>query len=82
MAATVRTLQSAFLRREEVTVPVLAGKRGHPVLIPARYQPFLAMADPRSSLKDALATASADYVEVDVADAGVVRDVDVVEDLG
>ena len=41
MTATVRTLQSAFLRREAVTVPVLAGKRGHPVLIPARYQPFL-----------------------------------------
>jgi CTP:molybdopterin cytidylyltransferase MocA len=51
------------------------------VLIPARYQPFLAAADSEISLKEALLAAQAEVVEIEVDDSGVLRDVDVVGDI-
>jgi molybdenum cofactor cytidylyltransferase len=78
---TIRTLQAAITSSGAVTVPTFRKKRGHPVLIPARYQPFLAAADSEISLKEALLAAQAEVVEIEVDDSGVLRDVDVVGDI-
>lgn len=64
-----------------VVVPVFNGRRGHPIGIPGSLRDGLLMMPPDRSLKDALAALGEELLLVDVEDEGVVRDVDVPDDL-
>ena len=57
------------------------GRRGHPLILPARLRDALRLADPLASLKDALARLGVIQREITVEDPGVLRDVDRREDL-
>jgi molybdenum cofactor cytidylyltransferase len=78
---TVRTIALQALRSGAAVVPVLDGKRGHPVAIPGRLRPRLLAADAGSSLKAALKEFGHPGVELAVSDPGILRDVDVRGDL-
>jgi molybdenum cofactor cytidylyltransferase len=70
------------MKHDHVVVPTFEGRRGHPVVIPARLLPALLGAPAQSSLKQALIDASgAPAFELPVDSRGVVRDVDVPGDL-
>jgi molybdenum cofactor cytidylyltransferase len=64
-----------------VVVPVVNGRRGHPVGIPGSLREGLLMMPPDRSLKDALAALGEELQLIEVDDEGVVRDVDVPTDL-
>jgi len=64
-----------------VVVPVHRGRRGHPVAIPGRLCDALLALAPTTTLKDALASSGEAIVQLEVTDAGVLRDVDVPADL-
>lgn len=64
-----------------VIVPVHDGRNGHPLAIPAAVGERLLPLDPTTTLKDALAAVGASRKSLDVADPGVLRDVDVRADL-
>lgn len=66
---------------ESVVVPVHQARRGHPIAIPRRLCDALLGLAPATTLKDALAASGASLLLLDVADAGVLRDVDVPDDL-
>jgi molybdenum cofactor cytidylyltransferase len=78
---TAAMVAETCLRTDRVVVPVHAGRRGHPVGIPARLVGRLVAADPTESLKDALASEGEEPLLVEVDDEGVVRDVDTKTDL-
>jgi CTP:molybdopterin cytidylyltransferase MocA len=79
-ASTVAAVGAAA-QSERVIVPLYEGRRGHPIALPVLFRRALLDADPTRSLKDALRTAGAPLVELSVDDPGVLRDVDVREDL-
>jgi CTP:molybdopterin cytidylyltransferase MocA len=62
-------------------VPVLGGRRGHPLVLPGRLREGLLSAAPAGTLKDALGALEVASLEVPVEDPGVLRDVDRREDL-
>jgi molybdenum cofactor cytidylyltransferase len=64
-----------------VVIPVHEGRRGHPIAIPRRLSDALLALEPTTTLKDALAASGQRMVQIEVADAGVLRDVDVPGDL-
>jgi molybdenum cofactor cytidylyltransferase len=65
-----------------VVVPTQAGRRGHPAAIPARHRAGLLAAPATSDLKTTLRTLAVEPpLEVDVESRGILRDVDVPEDL-
>ena len=78
---TVRTLLEAFAARPAIVSPRYQGKRGHPVILPADLRDELRAADPALTLHDILKRHPDQRVDLDVADRGVVRDVDTVGDL-
>ena len=78
---TVAAVLSETARRDTTIVPVFRGQRGHPIGVPGRLRDGLLAADPRGSLKEALAALGEAPVEIEVDDSGVVRDVDTREDL-
>ena len=64
-----------------VVVPVHQTRRGHPIAIPRPLCDALLALEPTTTLKDALAASGQSMVQLDVADGGVLRDVDVPGDL-
>ena len=74
-AETLRALVSA-LGAHDAARPIVHGRRGHPPLVARKLWPKL-RAD--TSARDVLA--AADTIDVDVGDAGSVRDVDTAADL-
>jgi len=78
---TVAAVLSETAHRDTAVVPVYRGQRGHPLGVPGRLRDGLLAADPRGSLKEALAATKVTPVAIDVDDPGVLRDVDVQEDL-
>jgi molybdenum cofactor cytidylyltransferase len=80
-AATVEAVAARAAASGSVIVPAHRGHRGHPIAIPRALCDRLAALPPETTLKDALAAAGASRLELDVADPGVVRDVDVPDDL-
>jgi molybdenum cofactor cytidylyltransferase len=64
-----------------VVVPVYKAQRGHPLALPGRLRDQLIRSDSHRSLKEALASINAPSRELAVNDPGIVRDVDVTEDL-
>jgi CTP:molybdopterin cytidylyltransferase MocA len=59
----------------------VAGKRGHPLAIPAALIPKLLEVDPVTPLNEALKLVGAVRIELDVEDPGATRDIDVPADL-
>ena len=80
-APTVSLVALKSFETGRVVVPVFDKRRGHPVGIPGSLRDGLLMMPPDRSLKDALAALGEELLLVDVADRGVVRDVDVPDDL-
>ncbi len=81
-SGTVATLLSAYQRTPAMIVsPRYEGKRGHPVLLPPDLRTEILDADPLGNLHLILRVHPDRRVDVDVADRGVVRDVDTVGDL-
>ncbi len=81
-SGTVATLLSAYRRTPTMIVsPRYEGKRGHPVLLPPDLRAEILDADPLGNLHLILHAHPDRRFDVDVADRGVVRDVDTVGDL-
>jgi molybdenum cofactor cytidylyltransferase len=79
--ATVAAVLAAAARGDAVILPTCRGSHGHPIGLPGSLAPELLLADPRSSLKQALASTRVEHHELPVDDEGVLRDVDVPRDL-
>jgi CTP:molybdopterin cytidylyltransferase MocA len=80
-AGTVKDLAGVAERTGGIVSPRYEGRRGHPVLVPADLRQVILAAPATSTLGDVLRPHAARFVDVDVFDRGVLRDVDVVEDL-
>lgn len=80
-AATVKAVLDLAARTSGIVSPRLQGRRGHPVVIPADVRAAVAAAPPTALLNEILRPYADRVVNLDVADPGVVRDIDVVEDL-
>jgi molybdenum cofactor cytidylyltransferase len=79
--ATVGAVLAAVKAGDAIVLPTVAGSHGHPIGLPALLAPRLRSADPRSSLKQVLASTGHEHRELPVADAGILRDVDLPRDL-
>ena len=79
--ATVRILLERARASGGIVSPRFEGRRGHPVLLPSDVRDAILAAPATARLNDVLRPHAARFVDVDVADAGVLHDVDVVEDL-
>ena len=78
---TVGAVIAAFARTRQVVSPRFAGRRGHPIALPASLRVPIAAADPAGSLNTLLAGHAGARVDLDVSDRGILRDVDVAGDL-
>ena len=72
----VRALVAAFARRGQICAPVFEGRRGNPVLWPARFFGPLTTLSGDEGARRLLAEYGAQVEGVPVSDAGVLRDVD------
>lgn len=77
-ASHLDALLAAFERdpRRPICVPTFEGRRGHPVLWPARHFPALDALRGDRGARELLDVFAAELCYVPVADAGVTRDVD------
>lgn len=80
-ADTVEQIIAAAAARHVVVSPRFDGRHGHPVAFPGRLRPTVLQADPAADLSTVLEPHTGDRFELDVDDAGVLRDVDRPEDL-
>lgn len=78
--ATVRAVIAEAARTGQIVSPRHQGRHGHPVAFPGRLREAMLKADPASTLNDALKSAGPSF-ELDVADQGIRRDVDIPGDL-
>ena len=79
---TVRSLLHVFQARGGIVSPRHGGKRGHPVLLPRSLRDEILAAPTAWTLHTVLAAHRSERVDVDLEDAGVLRDVDTRSDLG
>ena len=80
-ASAVAAVAARAAETGSVVVPVHDGRNGHPIGIPRALCDRLLTLAPTTNLKDALAGFGQPTVRLEVADAGVLRDVDVPGDL-
>jgi molybdenum cofactor cytidylyltransferase len=80
-AGTVREVSDRAAATGALVVPTHDGRRGHPIAIPGSLCHGLAALDPATTLKDALASLALSRHLLEVADPGVLRDVDLPADL-
>jgi CTP:molybdopterin cytidylyltransferase MocA len=79
---TYRVLLAVFKNNpDNIMIPVTNGRRGHPLIIPSKFRSEILDAPDDSNLRDILKNHSADIVEVDIDDAGILRDIDTPRDL-
>jgi molybdenum cofactor cytidylyltransferase len=78
---TVRAVIAAYERKPAIVSPRYRGKRGHPVALPAFLRDEIRAAKPGATLHDIIHAHTDLRVDIDVDDAGVIRDVDRPEDL-
>jgi molybdenum cofactor cytidylyltransferase len=64
-----------------IVIPAFQGRRGHPVLIDIKYRDEVLALDPTDGLRQLMRAHSGDIQEVDVDDAGILRDLDTPEDF-
>ncbi len=80
--STILSLTGAFAgATDRICVPVLEGRRGHPVLFASAWLPALARLSGDSGARRILDSAGAFLLEVPVDDPGVLRDFDTPEQL-
>lgn len=80
-AGTVRQLMNAAVRTGGIVSPRFAGRRGHPIVVPLDLREAVLAAPATSMLNEVLRPYAGRVINIDVSDRGVLRDVDVVEDL-
>lgn len=78
---TIARVLAAATGTRALVSPRFDGRRGHPVMLPLDVKAAIVSADPAAMLNDVLRPFRDRVVNVDVDDPGVVRDVDVREDL-
>ena len=78
---TVRRVLDMARETGAMVSPRFAGRRGHPIMLPFDLRDAIASAPPAAALNDVLRPFHGRILNVDVDDRGVVRDVDVVQDL-
>jgi molybdenum cofactor cytidylyltransferase len=66
---------------QKILIPVYNGRRGHPLIIPARLRNEIVSAPGQSNLRDILKVHSDETIEVLVNDIGILRDIDSRHDL-
>jgi molybdenum cofactor cytidylyltransferase len=79
---TVTAVLDAFARHGVLIVPRYGGRRGHPIAMPADLRPRLLACDATQAFNDVLRGLDVPRLDLDVDDAGILRDVDVPADLG
>lgn len=72
IAAIIEAAQETGL----IVSPRFDGKRGHPIAIPGRLRAAIVKAPASWTLKEVLLPEAQNRIEIDVEDAGVLRDVD------
>jgi molybdenum cofactor cytidylyltransferase len=80
-ADTVAAVLSAHASTGGIVVPRHDGRRGHPVALPDHMKSRALEAPPTGNLSAVLKASGAGRTEIDVSDAGILRDVDVRGDL-
>ena len=78
---TVRAVIAKFRERSTIVSPRYKGKRGHPVVLPLSLRDAIAATPPTANLHDVIKRHPSEPVDLEVNDAGVVRDVDTPADL-
>ena len=78
VAAVVEVAQESGL----IISPRFEGKRGHPIAIPGRLRAAIVKAPASWTLKEVLLPEANNRIEIDVEDAGVLRDVDTRDAIG
>jgi molybdenum cofactor cytidylyltransferase len=79
--ATVAVLLAEQAGSKGIVSPRFEGKRGHPVVLPARLRVEIEAAAEGETLHDVLRRHASERRDLDVADKGVIRDVDSPTDL-
>jgi len=80
-AQTVTAVAAGAGRTGRIVSPRFGGKRGHPIALPRSLRNEILKSSVETSLHDLLERHESERVYVDVDDPGVLRDVDVPEDL-
>ena len=78
---TVRAVIAKYRERPAIVSPRYKGKRGHPVVMPLSLRDEIATTAPTANLHEVIKHHRDERVDLDVDDAGVVRDVDTPADL-
>lgn len=81
-ASTVAAVVARAAETGSVVIPVHDGRNGHPIAIPRALCARLLTLSPTTTLKNGLAGFGSSPICLDVAEAGVLHDVDVPADLG
>jgi len=63
-----------------IFIPVYKSRRGHPVLIDAKYKSEIMRLDPDEGLRSLSASHSGDVCEIDTMDPGILKDFDTYEE--
>ncbi|MEO5819397.1 MAG: nucleotidyltransferase family protein [Vicinamibacteraceae bacterium] len=80
-ASVVAAVAARAFETDSIVVPVYQTRRGHPLAVPRAIADRLLTLAPTGTLKDGLAGFGLAPVPLDVADPGILRDVDVPADL-
>lgn len=80
-ASTVRRVIDEWALRGGIVSPRYNGKRGHPVALPLRLRDEILATPSSSNLHEVIKRHLDQRTDVDIDDAGIVRDVDRPEDL-
>jgi CTP:molybdopterin cytidylyltransferase MocA len=80
-AATIKLLIAHAVESNDIVSPRLHGQRGHPVLVPLDLRAEILAAPATSRLNDVLKRHADRFANIEVADRGVVRDIDFKDDL-
>lgn len=78
---TVRLVLDTWQLRRGIVSPRYRGKRGHPVAMPAGFRDEILATPVTATLHDVIKRHQDVRTDLDVEDAGVLRDVDVPDDL-
>ena len=78
---TINIIVDAYNRTDSgIVLPIHKGKRGHPVLIDMKYRGEIDNLNPDIGLRELLHRHTRDILEVEVANSGILRDIDEWED--
>ena len=81
MRRSVSAVIAKYRERRAIVSPRYKGKRGHPVVMPLSLRDEIATTAPTANLHEVIKHHQDERVDLDVDDAGVIRDVDTPADL-